>query len=47
MMAAPASAAARELAVISCGDTGNASDMVGVWTDPVTAQLMITLLMGA
>src|SRR6202049_1409825 len=42
-MAAPASAASTAASAISCGVTGNAFDIEGVWMAPVTAQVMITL----
>ena len=42
---APASAAATPSAAISSGVIGRCGDMVGVWIDPVTAQVMMTLLM--
>src|SRR5215510_4950812 len=43
-MAAPAWAASIACSAIWSGVIGNASDMVGVWIEPVTAQVMITLL---
>src|ERR1700731_147424 len=43
-MAAPALAASIAWVAIWSGVTGNASDMVGVWIEPVIAQVMITLL---
>jgi hypothetical protein len=43
-MDAPASAAAIAPSAISLGVMGRYSDMDGVWIDPVTAQVMITLL---
>src|SRR3546814_18671320 len=48
-IAAPASAAAIASAAISSGVIGKCGDMLGVWIDPVTAQVMIALLrfMGA
>src|SRR3954452_18136752 len=42
-MAAPASAASTAASAISCGVTGNAFDIEGVWIAPVTAQVMMTL----
>src|SRR6202012_5068299 len=42
-MAAPASAASTAASAISCGVTGNAFDIDGVWVAPVTAQVMMTL----
>src|SRR3990172_9043873 len=42
MIAAPASAAAIEASAISVGVIGRWGDMVGVWIDPVTAQVMMT-----
>src|ERR1700709_1739196 len=42
-IAAPASAASTAAAAISCGVTGNAFDIDGVWMAPVTAQVMMTL----
>src|SRR5215470_3995893 len=42
-MAAPASAASIACSAIWSGVIGSASDMVGVWIAPVTAQLMMTL----
>src|SRR5450631_3128962 len=44
IIAAPASAASIDCLAISSGVIGNASDIVGVWIDPVTAQEMITLV---
>src|SRR4051794_19766638 len=44
-MAAPASAAAMDCSAICCGVMGRCSDMEGVWIAPVTAQLMMTLVM--
>jgi hypothetical protein len=44
MIAAPASAASIDCRAISSGVIGKASDIVGVWIDPVTAQEMITLV---
>src|SRR5262245_26366272 len=43
-IAAPACAASIAWLAIWSGVIGSASDMVGVWIEPVTAQLMITLL---
>ncbi len=40
---APASAAAIASAAISSGVSGRYSDIVGVWMEPVTAQVMMTL----
>src|SRR3954467_8934053 len=42
-MAAPASAASIAASAISCGVTGSAFDIDGVWIAPVTAQVMMTL----
>src|SRR6267142_4564565 len=42
-MAAPASAASTAASAISCGVTGNAFDIEGVWIAPVTAQVIMTL----
>ena len=42
-MAAPASAAPIACSAIWSGVTGRASDIVGVWMAPVTAQVMMTL----
>jgi hypothetical protein len=43
-MAAPASAAPTAASAISCGVTGRCGDMrAGVWIEPVTAQVMMTL----
>src|SRR5277367_2313246 len=42
-IAAPASAASTAASAISCGVTGNAFDIDGVWIAPVTAQVMMTL----
>src|ERR1700750_341899 len=42
-MAAPASAASTAASAISCGVTGSALDIEGVWIAPVTAQVMMTL----
>src|SRR5450432_2326284 len=42
--AAPALAASIACVAISSGVIGKASDMVGVWIEPVIAQVMITLL---
>src|SRR6201990_2650065 len=42
-MAAPASAASTAASAISCGVTGSAFDIEGVWIAPVTAQVMMTL----
>src|SRR5580698_2861469 len=44
-IAAPRFAAAMDCSAISSGVTGRASDMVGVCAEPVTAQLMMTLLL--
>src|SRR5580704_3655297 len=41
---APALAASIAWVAISSGVIGKASDMVGVWIEPVIAQVMITLL---
>jgi hypothetical protein len=43
-MAAPAWPAAIACSAIWSGVIGSASDMVGVWIEPVTAQLITTLL---
>src|ERR1700722_2784594 len=42
-IAAPASAASTAASAISCGVTGRAFDIEGVWIAPVTAQVMMTL----
>src|SRR3984957_18329455 len=42
-IAAPASAASTAASAISCGVTGSAFDIEGVWIAPVTAQVMMTL----
>src|SRR4051794_25595930 len=42
-IAAPASAASTAASAISCGVTGKALDIEGVWIAPVTAQVMMTL----
>src|ERR1700685_4222100 len=42
-IAAPASAASIAWAATSSGVSGRYGDMVGVWIDPVTAQVMMTL----
>ena len=42
-MAAPASAAPIALSAISCAVTGRCGDIDGVWIEPVTAQVMMTL----
>ena len=42
-MAAPASTAATASAAIWSGVTGRCGDMLGVWMEPVTAQVTITL----
>src|SRR3954468_13425963 len=42
-IAAPASAASTAASAISCGVTGSALDIDGVWIAPVTAQVMMTL----
>ena len=42
-MAAPASAAAIDWSAMSSGVSGRWGDIVGVWMDPVLAQVMITL----
>src|SRR5262245_56553710 len=42
-MAAPASAAPMALSAIWPGVTGRWGDMLGVWIDPVIAQVMMTL----
>ena len=42
-MAAPALAASIDASAISSAETGRCGLMVGVWIDPVTAQVMITL----
>ena len=41
--AAPASAAPMAASAISCGVTGRCGDIEGVWIEPVTAQVMMTL----
>src|SRR5882724_6598378 len=43
-MAAPASAASIAASAISCAVIGMCGDIVGVWIEPVTAQVMMTLL---
>src|SRR5215467_6179571 len=43
-IAAPASAAPIAASAISCGVIGRCGDIVGVWIEPVTAQVMMTLL---
>jgi hypothetical protein len=42
-IAAPACAAPIAALAISAGVTGRCGDMLGVWIDPVTAQVMMTL----
>ena len=42
-MLAPALAAATALSAICSGVTGRCGDMLGVWIEPVTAQVMMTL----
>src|SRR5262245_32228635 len=42
-IAAPASAAPMAASAISCGVIGRCGDIDGVWIDPVTAQVMMTL----
>src|SRR5467141_362925 len=42
-IAAPASAASTAASATSCGVTGKAFDIEGVWIAPVTAQVMMTL----
>src|ERR1700709_1807372 len=42
-MAAPASAASTAASAISCGVTGSAFDIDGVWIAPGAAQVMMTL----
>jgi hypothetical protein len=42
-IAAPASAAPIAASAISSGVTGRWGDMDGVWIEPVTAQVMMTL----
>ena len=44
-MVAPACAASIACSAIWSGVTGSASDMVGVWIEPVIAQLMTILLL--
>ena len=46
-IAAPASAAPSAASTISSGVTGRCGDMDGVWIAPVTAQVMMTLLLAA
>jgi hypothetical protein len=41
-MAAPALAAPTAACAISSGVIGRCGDMLGVWIDPVTAQVMMT-----
>ena len=43
-IAAPASAAPIAASAISCAVTGRCGDIDGVWIEPVTAQVMMTLL---
>ena len=43
LMLAPALAAATAFSPISSGVTGRCGDMLGVWIEPVTAQVMMTL----
>ncbi len=43
MMEAPASAAAMDCSAISFGVIGRWGDMLGVWIEPVVAQVMMTL----
>src|ERR1700736_2705237 len=43
-IAAPASDAPIAASAISCAVIGRCGDMVGVWIDPVTAQVIMTLL---
>jgi hypothetical protein len=43
MMAAPASAASIDARAISSGVMGKYGVIVGVWIEPVTAQVMMTL----
>jgi hypothetical protein len=42
MIDAPASAAAIDCSAISSGVIGKCGDMLGVWIEPVTAQVMMT-----
>ena len=42
-IAAPASAAPIAASAISCAVTGRCGDIEGVWIEPVTAQVMMTL----
>ena len=42
-IAAPASAAPTAALAISSGVTGRCGDIDGVWIEPVTAQVMMTL----
>src|SRR6185503_19103918 len=42
---APASAAPIAASAISCAVTGRCGDIDGVWIEPVTAQVMMTLLL--
>src|SRR5436190_1241386 len=46
-MAAPACAAPTAASAISCGVIGRYGDIVGVWIEPVTAQVMMTFLVSA
>jgi hypothetical protein len=46
-MAAPACAAPIAASAISSWLTGRYGDMLGVWIDPVTAQVMMTFPWGA
>ena len=44
-MAAPASAAPIAASAISCAVIGRCGDIDGVWIEPVTAQVMMTLFL--
>ena len=46
-MAAPASAAPMAASAISAAVTGRCGDIEGVWMEPVTAQVMMTLRLKA
>ena len=47
MIDAPASAAPSDASTISAGVMGRWGDIVGVWMEPVTAHVMMTLSRGA
>ena len=46
-MAAPAAAASIDCCAMSAGVSGRCGDMLGVWIEPVAAQVMITLRLAA